>query len=635
MSREAATQPRRQQLSALVVVALLAVPILFGGPQHERVTRFVVYGLLGEAVLLVWLFRNRSSLGVVGRFFASGPGLASLAYLGWSVLGLVFSIDPVYSQVGFIQLAFGIVLFTVIACEFSDPIYQRALLGAILVLGIVPPSWAFLLNADGRWSDRAGTFHDWQLLGGFLGLLFPVICGVAVGVRSRIGKTLSRLALATTAVGLMLTHCRSAWIGAGAGMVVFGILYVRLLRATAASPQSRRDLSLTLGIVLAGCILFLVAAPGGQTIRTRVRSIATLSDDSGWNDRVELWNNALLLIQKRPLLGSGLGTYGLALAAENLGPRSELLVRETGPTLSENAHNLYLQLAAEQGFIGLCLYLSVLALCILRGLRALFVGADPVRKAALAGSVAALVGQSVDAFANPAWVYPEVSTFFWMVMGTVLALSHSTTAAEAAEATEYAVTHPRRPFTFLGRAARTAALGCVALWIGQELLEMGSRTDRATGRQDTQARTTVVPSYGADIDHLALDYLGDGLSPAATPAQASGEFTVGRPGAAARFKIWAVAAGGRAIMDVTGEGSGRLDVRVEGELASLFRGGLRGSAQLTYPFIMLPPSRGRQLHVVFRVPPTRTMTGELVATYRYGRNNRETAEARYVLTVHP
>jgi len=108
-----------------------------------------------------------------------------------------------------------------------------------------------------------------------------------------------------------------------------------------------------------------------------------------------------------------------------------------------------------------------------------------------------------------------------------------------------------------------------------------------------------------------------------------------RGGAVARFKVYAVAAGGVSRMDVTGESQARLQVRLlpppSGRvLHPVFRAG-----QISHAFVVLSAQRGRQLQVQFRRPVTQATAGQIEVRYRYGRDSGEQVTARFHLTLEP
>lgn len=75
--------------------------------------------------------------------------------------------------------------------------------------------------------------------------------------------------------------------------------------------------------------------------------------------RVDYWNSALQMVFENPLFGSGLGTFGVLYP----------LFKETEAQSTQLAHNDYLQLLSETGFIGVGLWLFFIFLLLAKALK--------------------------------------------------------------------------------------------------------------------------------------------------------------------------------------------------------------------------------------------------------------------------
>src|SRR5262249_35173375 len=120
--------------------------------------------------------------------------------------------------------------------------------------------------------------------------------------------------------------------------------------------------------------------------------------------------------------GLGLGNYVLQQHAfTHLGLTREEVGR-TGATMSEQAHNEYLHLAAELGVPGLLLYLLMLLAFFAKSLHALRRLPVGSRKMLLIGCISAVAAQCVDMFSNPAWRWSVCALYSWLVLGLGMAL---------------------------------------------------------------------------------------------------------------------------------------------------------------------------------------------------------------------
>jgi len=165
--------------------------------------------------------------------------------------------------------------------------------------------------------------------GGGLGMVIPLVVALIflIPLSWRIKKGLI-ISLVVMAICLILTSTRGAWLGNICALTFLGLFI------------SRRIL-LGLGIVIIISLLFL---PDQQ--KHRAVNMLNLQTNA---DRVCLWQNALVMIKKRPFLGHGPGGYQVfspKYAPEGKEKFSFLLGQK-------HAHNIFLQLAVEAGIVGL------------------------------------------------------------------------------------------------------------------------------------------------------------------------------------------------------------------------------------------------------------------------------------------
>jgi hypothetical protein len=166
---------------------------------------------------------------------------------------------------------------------------------------------------------------------------------------------------------------------------------------------------------------FLVLSGAMPAISARVASLLRARDDADFVWRIQMGQASQELIRARALFGWGIGTFPLEQSRTFPGALPRSVLRREGPSLSEEAHNEYLQTAVELGITGLGLHLWMLAAFFATGLRALRRRGAGFRRLVLMGCLAAVVGQAVDALANPAWRFADVSLLFWLMMGLGMA----------------------------------------------------------------------------------------------------------------------------------------------------------------------------------------------------------------------
>ena len=295
----------------------------------------------------------------------------------------------------------------------------------VLLAALVLTTLAAGLGPSGLIS---GPFHDHQLCASALLVLLPFAVALALAADAPVWRWGAQIVSLAAAVCLVLTQTRSAWIGAGLAALVFSISWVRSSSVSSPTRLSRRRAWIVpalLIVCVAGSFAALASSTDfGGLLTARARTLQSVGQDGSWQGRVETWRGALRMMPARPLAGWGLGRYSGAQWVWT--HQGRLLTPAQRPSLSEQAHDLYLQTAIETGGVGLALYLAALTVLFVRCSRSLH--EDGPRRLGLSqalriATMALLAGQGVDALASPSYQFPEVSLLFWAGLGVGLAAS--------------------------------------------------------------------------------------------------------------------------------------------------------------------------------------------------------------------
>lgn len=123
------------------------------------------------------------------------------------------------------------------------------------------------------------------------------------------------------------------------------------------SKSLRRFFALFNAFVAVSALLGVYFVDTGSGAFSELHNILHGHIEDGYgSSRILIWKDTLALIGERPLLGGGPGTV-----AERLDIHFARYVAETGETLKtgvDNAHNVYLGIAADTGLISLLLYVA-------------------------------------------------------------------------------------------------------------------------------------------------------------------------------------------------------------------------------------------------------------------------------------
>jgi hypothetical protein len=216
---------------------------------------------------------------------------------------------------------------------------------------------------------------------------------------------------------ILVSQTRSAWLGLAAGLMALGVLTgAAALRERRARPSASKHEIVRPVLLVVAVAFFAVAWPQFGDLLSRSASLGAVRSDASLAWRGRAARGAWMLFAKYPMTGVGVGQYPLH-AAEATGYGIPLDRTHARPSMSENAHNYYLQTAAELGAPGLLLVVAILGAFLFAAVRRAL-GMDPgIRRSLLMGSVASVVAFSVDALSDPAWTVAPTSIYFWLVLG--------------------------------------------------------------------------------------------------------------------------------------------------------------------------------------------------------------------------
>lgn len=315
-----------------------------------------------------WAAR-RAALGA-GRVRRLPLTVPLLLFLGVVSLGLLPARDLPSALTEWLKWA-EVLWVYLLAGSVLTPAMRRWLCGALLIAGALEAAlglYQFLFQVGppgfillGRYMRAYGTFRQPNPFGGYLGLLLPVgYALVWVGARpalSRRGalgdRLLWGLALGSSllmALGIVASWSRGALVGVLGGLAlvalrlgrrVWLILFIVALVLAIWAPT-------LLGALPGGFIGRL-----GDAFTLIGQDLSTLEiTDANFAlvERYAHWQAAWRMFAQRPWFGVGVGQYPVVYP-------SVAIPRWQDPL--GHAHNIYLNILAEQGLVGLGAYLAL------------------------------------------------------------------------------------------------------------------------------------------------------------------------------------------------------------------------------------------------------------------------------------
>jgi O-antigen ligase len=298
---------------------------------------------------------------------------------------VLYALQTLYSgdfSKGLQNVCFFLVPFTVAYGLLADVKWDRRLL--TLVLGVVAvEAVAFVLIGSIEyvtrslfWNEaviRSNEFHtyfrvnsvfwDPNIYGRYLALVIVVVMAALLWVRERRDFAVLAIVVGVLWIGLAQTFSQSSFIALLAGLAVLAAI--------------RWSWRWTLGAVVVGLVgaVLVVTLVGGSG---KISFSRINIDTSG---RANLVSGGLELFAERPIQGYGSGSFQTAYRDHRKNTNVPVSISHTEPVT----------VAAEQGLLGLVLYVALIVLALLTMSTGIRAGPTAARAAVLAAFVALLV----------------------------------------------------------------------------------------------------------------------------------------------------------------------------------------------------------------------------------------------------
>jgi O-antigen ligase len=324
-----------------------------GGPA---VTLAKVAGVL---LALSWLARLTTRESESSNFLTEHPlvSYVLLAFLGWAALSLTWAEDPVAGAEAVYRYSLNVVLFVIVYTAVTEREHVSWVLIAFVAGATVSALYGFLNPVPTEF------VNDVSRLGGA-------------------GVDPNELAAAAVAALVLAAALAAGWRRQPASRVV-ALAAVGFLAATVVLSFSRAGLvalafALVVGVIVGGrwrvaaAVLLLVVAVGiggyhAFYASPQERDRITKAD--GGTGRSDVWQVGWRMVEDSPTNGIGAGNFQISSIHYLLEPgalqRTDFIVDEP-----KVAHNIYLQVLAELGVVGLALFLAVIVFSLSCALRA-------------------------------------------------------------------------------------------------------------------------------------------------------------------------------------------------------------------------------------------------------------------------
>jgi len=359
----------------IICIAIVLSALVYGTVHYWALA---VFSLGAFAIFTLWVFdgwslgvlrisRNPLQLALLGilalgavqllplRSSAAGSGLGVPAVRS-------LSLDPYSTRLFLVQTAALFVYFAAVLVFIDTPHRLRILVRTITIFGfflaIFGLTQSFTSPNKVYWvrelaqSTAFGPFINRHHFAGYMELTIALPLGLIFGGSVETEKRFIYLfAAGLMAVALVMTNSRGGIISLVAEVLFLaavGGFRKRRHKRTEAKPGviSSASVRTALALVLIVMVLAGVVLLGGEGALSRF--VGTVNTDDPTTGRTHFWSVTIDIIKAHPILGTGLGAFGLVYTHYD---------SRNGLFRLEQAHNDYLQILSDGGIIGAALAL--------------------------------------------------------------------------------------------------------------------------------------------------------------------------------------------------------------------------------------------------------------------------------------
>jgi O-antigen ligase len=355
--------------------------------------------------------------------------IAILAYLCWIFLTSITSELPIVSfkfllsKTWFIVSCYFLILWFLkkdISKWVKFMNCYMAGLAIVICIATVKLAQAGLFSKGLHWI-MSPYYNDHTAYGAAIALFIPLQIGFFfLPDRPNYSKLGYVLSLCFLLVGLYFSYCRAAWLSIIIIMILFFILKLRI--------------KLSWVLVGVGLLAFIFysfsdeiiyrmgrnSQDSSKNIDEHIQSISNISTDASNVERLNRWVSAFGMIEERPIVGWGPGTYQFVYASFQKPQYKTIITTNFGD--GGNAHSEFIGPTAETGFIGLATVLAIMTATLYTGIRTYISSRRKEIKIISLSATLALISYYIHGTMNNFLDTDKLSLPFWACVAIIVAM---------------------------------------------------------------------------------------------------------------------------------------------------------------------------------------------------------------------
>jgi uncharacterized protein (TIGR03492 family) len=374
------------------------------------------------AVGLVLILAARLWEAIQTRRVPWRQGPLDMLFVGFLAAFFISGLESVYRSV-----ALGTLVLAALTIYLGyGPLYEQlshdrrfldTFCWAWVIGGIGAAAWALTMGRVGEKGVSLPALGHSSLATALLMAFFLAMRFFSAADRPRSIVTAAGLCLVLVAI--LRTGVRGAYVSLVVGLIVFLV--------SIGTSTMRRAAALLVALALVTVLASRWESPGFGTQLHRL--VAT-----DYRVRIALTETAVAIFKNRPLVGTGLGTFQRVYPGFKVDYNPD-------PAMHTSAHNVFLNMAAEGGILGLTTFTAIVLMALAFGLRWRRRAGSAQEAAASAAVLAAYVALMTHQLFESTILTVHLGTGFWFLIAIMAAFS----APGPALAEEPARTQAREP----------------------------------------------------------------------------------------------------------------------------------------------------------------------------------------------
>jgi O-antigen ligase len=409
-------------LASRFIIVMLCITIVLStlayGTVHYWALAFFQLGAL--SLIILWVVDAWRS-----RMLRFSRNALQLPLLGLILLGLIqllpfgtqtsaagglaappvksLSLDPYSTRLALVQISALLIYFAAALAFIDSPKRLRLIARIVTIFGFLLAIFGLIqsFSSPGKiyWlkdlpqSTPFGPFYNRHHFAAYMEMALALPLGLLFsGAIESDKRPLYIFAVAMMGIALIMTGSRGGIVSLVAEAIFFAVVVgfkndeerkpSDEKRGRVRAVLTRTGLALVLMLaILGGAVLF-----GGEAALSRF--VGTVNSDDPTTGRAHFWGVTLDIIRTHPVLGAGLGSYGLAYTQYDT---------RNGFYRLEQAHNDYLQVMSDAGIIGIGLGIFFIIVLFRSGF-ARRESSDKFRRGVAAGALAGCFAVLVHSF---------------------------------------------------------------------------------------------------------------------------------------------------------------------------------------------------------------------------------------------